>query len=80
MAITPRDERPVRAVVAYRDERDEFGDLVAWDELSCGDLVRCERQPGGRKLRPHDEPCGRCDDQKVLDEGRGDLTRRSNVE
>lgn len=34
--------------------------LVAFDVLECGHEVECSREPGGRILRAHAEPCGEC--------------------
>jgi hypothetical protein len=55
MAVTARDLRPIRSVVAYRGET-----TFSFDELSCGHVVPCRRQLGGVRVLNHDEACGEC--------------------
>lgn len=55
------DARAWRQVVAYDDAP---GLLLAVDVLECGHKVRCSRQPGGRKVVAHQEPCDRCSERR----------------
>lgn len=59
--IPERDPRPVRAVVEYHDvPAGEGHEREAHDVLECGHEVVCSREPGGRKVVAHAEPCGAC--------------------
>jgi hypothetical protein len=56
----PPDVRQWRSVAAYDDDRSL---LLAVNILECGHKVRCSRQPGGRKVVGHQEPCPTCEER-----------------
>ncbi len=65
--ITAKDSRSYRDVVKYADDIGIVeqhaatlgGVRQAFDVLSCGHTVPCQRAPGGRLVN-HQEPCGFC--------------------